>query len=293
MKDNFWYKDNTNVTCLLGRRGQGKTLMLCYLAVEEWQKANKKGYHDFHIYHNGFINNKADIFKINGKHTGRIIDIGLMDIIETVQTGKSKLENGLLLIDEVTSIGDNRYGASSYGGVLFSHYILMIRKRGMSCLYATQFEHSIDRRLKEQTDIVGYCVSAPKDKGKQVGVTYVHQGTFGPEGQKKKKLYTNMQRMWNVYDTYKMIQSEQLGKDEILKRSTEEEEDAVFKHLDGYVKKKKQWQLSMMEIKAMIAKDLSVYWDIDKIRKFLVNVAVQDKKEKMYWNFYNYSLDPV
>ena len=114
--------------------------------------------------------------------------LGLMDIIETVQTGKSKLENGLLLIDEVTSIGDNRYGASSYGGVLFSHYILMIRKRGMSCLYATQFEHSIDRRLKEQTDIVGYCVSAPKDKGKQVGVTYVHQGTFGPEGQKKKKL---------------------------------------------------------------------------------------------------------
>ena len=290
-KDNFFYKDNTNVTCLLGRRGSGKTLMLCRLAVEEWIRANKKGYKDFHIYHNGFLNNNADIFKIDGKVTGRIQDVGLMDIIETVQTGRTKLENGLLMIDEVTSIGDNRYGASSYGGVLFSHYILMIRKRGMSCLYATQFEHSIDRRLKEQTDIVGYCQSAPRDKGKQVGVTYVHQGTFGPEGEKRKKLYYNMEQMWDVYDTYKMIQSEQMGKEQIQARSTEEEEDTVYKHLIGYVKKKKQYQLSMMEIKGVLAKDLKVYWDIERLRKFLVNIAVQDKKEKMYWDFYSYSMN--
>ena len=49
--------------------------------------------------------------------------------------------------------------------------------------------------------------------------------------------------------------------------------------------------LSIMEIKAILGNDLKVYWDIDKLKKFLVNIAVQDKKEKMYWNFYSYSMD--
>ena len=100
-----------------------------------------------------------------------------------------------------------------------------------------------------------------------------------------------MEQMWDVYDTYKMIQSEQLGKDQILQRSTEEEEDLVYTHLIKKVKEKKNYMLSIMEIKAILGKDLKVYWDIDKLRKFLVNIAVQDKKEKMYWNFYSYSMD--
>ena len=76
--------------------------------------------------------------------------------------------------DEVASVQDNRLGGLAYGSVLFSHWIIMIRKIGLTIVWAGQNEE-LDRRIKLQTDLVGYATVSRKKKGKEVGVSWVYQ----------------------------------------------------------------------------------------------------------------------
>ena len=173
----FYYKDST-MCGIIAPRGVGKTLLLTALAHEELLDALNNGYENFRIFHNGFLNKNWWKKQFGGDY---LVDIGLQDIIETVQTEDSPMSNGLVLIDEIASIQDNRYGATGYGNVLFSHWVVIIRKVGLAIMWAGQNEE-VDRRLKMQCDIVGYPVVARAEKGKEVGVTFVYQnGTYSYE----------------------------------------------------------------------------------------------------------------
>ena len=133
----FYYKDSSMLG-VIAPRGVGKTLLLTAIAHEELVEATNFGYPDFKIYHNGFLNPKWKGWKEFGND--RLVEFGLEEIIETVDTEHSTMENGLVLIDEIASIQDNRYGAMGYGNVLFSHWVIMIRKIGLSILWAGQNE---------------------------------------------------------------------------------------------------------------------------------------------------------
>jgi len=279
-REQFYYKD-CSVTALLGTRGSGKSTLMVRIAMEEWAAANNQGHKDYKILHNGFIDSNNEWW---GDHDGRVRRTTLMEVVNLLETGADSLDNSLILFDEVQSLLDARFGMN-YGGVMLSHFLMQIRKRGISVIYTTQFEHNIDRRLKEQTDVVGFVNSAKKEKGRNVGVRFVHQGTFAPPSFTKKKYYNDMYKAWPLFDTHALINSDVLTKEDIYQKSKDEEEDLVYKHLLKHTKKTRKYRLQLMEIKMLIAKDLNIKWDTYQLRKYLENIATQDKKEKMFWSF--------
>jgi hypothetical protein len=274
----FYYKDSSMLG-VIAPRGVGKTLLLTAIAHEELVEATNFGYPDFKIYHNGFLNPKWKGWKEFGND--RLVEFGLEEIIETVDTEHSTMENGLVLIDEIASIQDNRYGAMGYGNVLFSHWVIMIRKIGLSILWAGQNEE-VDRRLKLQCDVVGYPVVARKRRGKEVGVTWVYQnGTYSFEGNRRRFFYPNLDKLWNAYDTSRIIKSRNISKTDINLMESNRIEEKIYDTIYRHLKDKDEKKLSAMEVKKMTEVD----WNIKKIDQFLTYLGKRVRNNKGTFTF--------
>ena len=275
---NYFYKDATMLG-VIGSRGLGKTLLLTAIAHEELVDATNSGYQDFKIYHNGFLNPKWKGWKEFGPD--RLVEFTLEDIINTVDTEHSTMENGLVLIDEIASIQDNRYGAMGYGNVLFSHWVIMIRKIGLSIIWAGQNEE-VDRRLKLQCDWVGWPTSSRKDRGKNLGVTWVYQSnTYSHEGNKRHFYYSGLDKFWSAYDTSRIIKSRNINKHEINLLESNRVEEKIYDTIFTHLKDKKEKKLSAMEIKKMTDVD----WNIKKIDQFLTYLGKRVRDHKGTFTF--------
>jgi|TARA_A100001037_G_C15149411_1_gene638228 hypothetical protein len=277
--EEFFYKDSS-LLGVISPRGYGKTLLLTCIAYHEYISAMEQGYPEFKIYHNGFLNNKWW-----SKQFGKddfLVEYGLEDIVETVEiSGESSMQNGIVLLDEVASMQDNRYGAMGYGSVLFSHWVIMIRKIGLSILWAGQNEE-VDRRLKMQCDIVGYPVVKRAMKGKELGVTWVYQnGTYTIPGYKRKIYYPKLNLFWDAYDTSKIIKSTTLSKRDVNQMTQEKTEDSlaytIYKHLEHKEDKK----LTLFEIKEFT----NVEWSYQKLEQFLRMLGKPTPKQRGLFNF--------
>ena len=281
---NFYYKD-ASMLGIIAPRGVGKTLLLTCLAYEELRAASTEKYQDFKIFHNGFLNHKWKGWRIPGDKKVRLQRFGIEDIIQTVESGVAPFENGLVVIDEVASIQDNRYGAMGLGTVLFSHFIVMIRKVGLTILWAGQNEE-LDRRIKMQTDIVLYPVVARHKKGREIGFTAVYQnGTYAHEGKKRKFMIYDLNKFWNAYDTNYIIKSEQVYKSDLAAMRHEIKEDQVFEMIVNKVRKSGDPVLSIMEIKQLMVKELKANWETKELNKFLKMVGNPVKGSKSQYNF--------
>ena len=257
----FYYKDST-MCGIIAPRGVGKTLLLTALAHEELLDALNNGYENFRIFHNGFLNKNWWKKQFGGDY---LVEVGLQDIIETVQTEDSPMSNGLVLIDEIASIQDNRYGATGYGNVLFSHWVVIIRKVGLAIMWAGQNEE-IEKRLKMQCDIVGYPVVARAEKGKEVGVTFVYQnGTYSYEGNRRKFLFNNLDKFWNAYDTSRIIKSVQINKADINMMQEGNLQQEIYYRIYDHLKNKSSKRMNIMEIKKLTGVD----WNIKKLDNFI------------------------
>ena len=279
--NDFYYKD-ASLIGLIAPRGVGKTLLLTAMAYEELSSAINDGYTDFRIFHNGFLKHSWWNEKIGKAPNGDeyLIKYSLDDIIETVTTRNSKISNGLVLLDEIASVQDNRYGGS-YGGILFSHWVIMIRKIGVTILWAGQNEE-VDRRLKLQCDIVGYPVVSRRRRGKEVGVTWVYQsGTYAHEGHKRKFFYNKLKNFWNAYDTSEIIQSEQMTKSDINRKMEEEQEREIFDNIYYHLKDKDSKKMNIMEIKKITGVD----WQIKKLSEFVTYFGKKSHSNKGNFDF--------
>tara|TARA_R100001530_G_scaffold130758_1_gene101920 strand:+ start:2477 stop:3346 length:870 start_codon:yes stop_codon:yes gene_type:complete len=281
---NFYYKD-ASMLGIIAPRGVGKTLLLTCLAYEELRAASTEKYQDFKIFHNGFLNHKWKGWRIPGDKKVRLQRFGIEDIIQTVESGVAPFENGLVVIDEVASIQDNRYGAMGLGTVLFSHFIVMIRKVGLTILWAGQNEE-LDRRIKMQTDIVLYPVVARHKKGREIGFTAVYQnGTYAHEGKKRKFMIYDLNKFWKAYDTNYIIKSEQVYKSDLAAMRHEIKEDQVFEMIVNKVRKSGDPVLSIMEIKQLMVKELKANWETKELNKFLKMVGNPVKGSKSQYDF--------
>ena len=273
----FFYKDSSLIG-VIAPRGTGKTLLLTALAHEELITAVNEGYDKFKIYHNGFLNPKADIWQIPGETESRLVEYSLEDIVTTVDTGYSSMENGLVLLDEAASIQDNRLGALAYGTVLFSHWIIMIRKIGLTIIWAGQNEE-LDRRIKSQTDIVLYCTVARKMKGKEVGITAVYQnGVYSYEGNRRKFMFYNLNKFWDAYDTTKIIRTEQMSKQDIKMLQDEQVEEKIYDDIYKHLKTQPEKKLSLMEVKKLTGVD----WKLSEIEKYLKFIGKSTRVKGIY-----------
>lgn len=268
------YQENILVG-IISARGIGKTLLLTALAYEDLRAAVEGGYKDWKIYHNGFLLKDHPIWTVPGEDKSRLVEFGIEDIVNTVDSRgtENTMQNGLVLIDEIASIQDNRYG-TAYGGILFSHWVVMMRKIGLTILWAGQNEE-VDRRLKMQCDIVGYPTVSRKKRGREVGCTFVYQNSsFTNTGKRRRFFYNNLQVFWDAYDTSKIIQSQSLNKRDINVMQENKVEEKIFDQIYDHLADKEDKQLNVMDIKRITGVD----WEIKKLQEFVKYFGRQVKR---------------
>tara|TARA_R110002012_G_scaffold317703_1_gene534644 strand:- start:6967 stop:7869 length:903 start_codon:yes stop_codon:yes gene_type:complete len=290
----YFYQYDATIMGILADRGVGKSALMTAIAHEEFVRANNSGTKAgkaFKIYHNNFLLEDWSGWHVDGVKTDRVVSFGLEDILHTVDSGESKIRNGLILIDEISSIQDNRYSSASIGGILFSHFIIMIRKQGCSIIWTGQRENTIDQRLKSQCDVIAYPVTSKQDKGKGiVGCTYVYQnGTFTYAGNRKKMMYWDLKPYFKAYDTMRIIKSESMSKNDLYEKKLEIQQDEIFDKILDNLEKRQKTKISTMEVKKLIEKELNIVWDLKRVEENLKLMATPTVKNKSLFDFSIYA----
>lgn len=167
----------------LGRRGAGKTLSMVKDAYIYYMEGRR------------VISNMEGIsfaeFKSN-------------DEIKAIDKN-SDIDNCVLLIDELQIFFDSRRSMTK-GNINFSNFVQQIRKRGVIILGTTQFSNSIDRRLRDHTDII--CYPTFHKKYNVCELTYMDMTSIqdvGIEEYDTVKTFYNAQDIFNLYNTNEMV----------------------------------------------------------------------------------------
>lgn len=116
---------------VIGRQGSGKTLLLVRKAYEFY----KKGYKIYSNVHLKFPYKKLDY----------------NDIINC------KLENGLVILDEVHLLLSSRNSMSKRNREICDSFLSMVRKKNLTIYGSTQTERKVDIRFREEKDYIHIC----------------------------------------------------------------------------------------------------------------------------------------
>ena len=120
-----------SIVLYLGRRGAGKTLSMVK---------------DAYLY---YKNGRRIITNMNSIKFGE-----KMSNEEILKLSKdSDIYNCVLVIDEIQLLFDSRRSMKKEN-ITFSNFIQQIRKRGIIMLGTTQFDNTIDKRLRDHCDII-------------------------------------------------------------------------------------------------------------------------------------------
>lgn len=114
---------------IYGLKGSGKTLLLCILLYLEWFTLKSK------ILSNLWFNFPHEI----------------IDATRMVELDES-LINSAIGIDELHMIADSRRSGAKQN-LLMSYFILQSRHRSVNVYFTDQYEHQVDRRIRENTDV--------------------------------------------------------------------------------------------------------------------------------------------
>lgn len=120
---------------MIGRMGSGKTLSLVRYAYMYYRQGYK-------IYSN---------ITLEFPHT----KIGLQDLIDYANAN-IYLDKSIVILDEAHVFLDSRASASKKNRII-SFFIVLTRKMGCNLFYTTQRYHQIDKRLRDNSDIVIQC----------------------------------------------------------------------------------------------------------------------------------------
>jgi len=121
------------ITCILGERGDGKTLFMTALA-ESYHKEGIPIYANYHLY-----------------------DIPYTYItFEQLQKDFKNLSNCVVLLDEL-QVGADSYSPKAKSNVAITTLCTQIRKRKIRLLYSTQNTKMINYRIRLQTNYIIYC----------------------------------------------------------------------------------------------------------------------------------------
>lgn len=138
------------IIAYVGRRGSGKTLSMIRQAYVDYKKGRK-------IYSN-MVGLNFPFEKLT------------KDALMSFMNEDNKLSNCVILIDEIHMIMDSRL-SMSHRNLLLSYLTLQTRKRDVDMYYTTQTWGQVDRRMRQQTDLVVQCNTLKK---KVNGVEYVY-----------------------------------------------------------------------------------------------------------------------
>jgi len=175
---------------IVGQMGSGKTLSMVFFAYH-YQKQGKK-----------ILSN----FRVRFPH--RIIT--KKDIIEYGKGCSKELEDTLICLDEVQIMLDSRLHAKK-GNRLISYMLLQSRKRSVDWFYTTQQFHNVEKRLRENTDLIIECSPTyTKEAGKKKVLQSVRLSFINYHG---RDVFSPIQAidlipnkdLYELYDTYQII----------------------------------------------------------------------------------------
>lgn len=121
--------ENNKVVALIGNKGNGKTLVMTLLLYIEYLKGKK-------IYTN---------YKVFFPHE-------ILDVQKMVELDVS-LQDAVIGIDEMQTVCDSRKHSRKQN-ILMSHFLIQTRHRSINLYYTTTYLGQVDKRIRENTDIV-------------------------------------------------------------------------------------------------------------------------------------------
>lgn len=165
-----------------GRRGSGKTLTM----VKDAYKYFLNGWKIYSNLHLSF------------EHT-------FMTTEDIMNIDNTTLSDVVLLVDELQVIMDSRRSARD-GNLSLSYFIQQIRKRRIVLLATAQFTGDVDKRFREQLDVM----ARPKfvDSYGIVEVTYFDLTSRADFGYiESQSIVYDPEPLFGFYDTYQEIQN--------------------------------------------------------------------------------------
>jgi len=167
----------------LGRRGSGKTLTMVKDAYIEFKRGKTIVSNMTGIPFAQFMDNK-DILALDKNST---------------------LKNAVILIDEAQIFFDSRRSMKKEN-ISFSNFVQQIRKRNIDLYLTTQFANSIEKRLRDHTDIIAkvkFIDMYKLCKVKYIDITSV-EDEFMSEPISVEVIY-DATAIFGLYDTTQMI----------------------------------------------------------------------------------------
>lgn len=139
-----------------GERGQGKSLMMTADALRMWRK------HKFEVVYSTYemsahkeLKGKLGwITKGDWQKTG----FGKPFTLEMLLRFPAWLHDACIVVDEIDTMLPS-YRSTTYIADFWDKFLRQIRKRKVWLLWSSQFPEDLDRKLIQQSDLVGKCLS--------------------------------------------------------------------------------------------------------------------------------------
>lgn len=161
-----------NVT---GRLGAGKTLLIVIMGNDDFKLKN--------------IEVKSNFFTTFSKK------------INPLEIARFEIENCTVLLDEAHTIFDSRNSHSPLNK-LFSYFFTQSRKRDVNIYCTTQFNHLIDRRMR---DLADYTVKCFPRKNRAIDDFYYTLTVYDEPLDTFRLRYSNAQKFFDMYNTKEKI----------------------------------------------------------------------------------------
>lgn len=195
---------------LIGRRGQGKTLLMTYLAavMQERYRRSGKPSRVFSNYWTSF----ADL------STPFIFDA----MLDPSHPQYGRIQRGLLCVDEIQTAAASRRAMAGIN-LSVSGLLTQIRKRQLEVLFTTQFPQVLDQQVLIQTDLFLECSLVAGGRGVQV-LVHDFWGQWTGNNERKPwpprasfadwtRTYWGTDKMFGHYDTDEFIVSMYMDQD--------------------------------------------------------------------------------
>lgn len=126
----------------------------------------------------------------------------LQDLIN-YSNDDTNFNKSVILLDEAHIFLDSRSSVSNKNKVI-SYFLLQTRKKGCHLFYTTQRYHQVDKRLRDNTDILTQCTTKTLSNGDKYTLNYYEVEKNGVV-RNYKKIYKHTNKLYSLYDTNQII----------------------------------------------------------------------------------------
>ena len=182
-----------------GSIGQGKTLTMVFLALQEYKEHRKRIFANFHLkgvpYE--YITFEDFIKWSRNCEACKLVDVELCSVC-----GSRSFKRSVILVDEAHIWMDSRTSASKMNR-LQTYLMLQTGKEGINLYYTTQSFRQVDIRLRQRTDIFLF-VRKKVVNGEPSHLVKMEDVTR-PPGTYPRRLVIPAKEVWDFYDTEEVV----------------------------------------------------------------------------------------